>query len=56
MSEEDAPENLSGDLLLYRTPKGEVRVDVRVHDESLWMPQKAMAELFDVSVASISRH
>lgn len=56
MSEGDAPENFSGDLLLYRTPKGEVRVDVRVHDESLWMPQKAMAELFGVSVASISRH
>ncbi len=43
-------------ILLYRTQDGAIRVNVHVREESFWMPQKAIAELFGVTVASISRH
>ncbi len=44
------------EFLLYKTPNGEVRVDVLLQNETIWMPQKKMAELFDVNVPAISKH
>ena len=43
-------------FLLYNTPNENIKVNVIVKDETLWLTQKAMAELFDCSVSSISRH
>jgi hypothetical protein len=33
-------------ILFFKTPKGEVRVSVRFENETFWLTQKAMAELF----------
>ena len=44
------------DFLLYTTPEGDVRVDVLFHDETVWLTQKRMAELFGVDVRTISEH
>lgn len=43
-------------FLLYTTPTGDVRLDVVLKDESIWLTQKAMAELFSVGVPAISKH
>lgn len=43
-------------FLLYTAPTGEIRVDVLLQDEMLWLSQKAMALLFDCSVDNISLH
>ncbi len=43
-------------FLLYTTPNGEVRVDVFLENETLWLTQKAMGLLFDVSKSTISEH
>lgn len=43
-------------FLLYTAPTGEIRVDVLLQDEMLWLSQKAMASLFDCSVDNISLH
>ena len=43
-------------FLLYTTPGGDVRLDVMLMDESIWLTQKAMAELFAVGVPAISKH
>lgn len=43
-------------FLLYTTPQEEVKVNVVIKDETLWLTQKAMAELFDVGVPAISKH
>tara|TARA_R110002096_G_scaffold44524_1_gene119651 strand:- start:254 stop:1267 length:1014 start_codon:yes stop_codon:yes gene_type:complete len=48
--------NAPNDLLLYRTGDGAVRVSVLFREESFWMPQKAIAELFAVQVPAISKH
>ncbi len=44
------------DFLLYQLPEVEARVQVVVKDETLWLTQKAMAQLFDIDKSSISRH
>lgn len=46
----------STEFLLYIAPNGEIRVEVLLHDESIWLTQKRMAELFGVGVPAVSRH
>lgn len=43
-------------FLLYTAPSGDVRVDVYFKNETLWLTQKAMSELFGVKVPAISKH
>lgn len=43
-------------IVLYSTPDGRVVVNALVRDETLWMTQAGMAELFEVDKSSISRH
>ena len=43
-------------FLIYSTPQKDIKVDVVVRDETIWLTQKAMAALFDVQVPAISKH
>lgn len=49
-------ENQLNKFILYSTPSGEVRVDVLLENETVWLTQKAMATLFDCSSDNISLH
>ena len=42
--------------MLYQTDDGNVNVSVIYYDETFWLTQKAMAELFGVNVPIISKH
>ena len=44
------------DILLYATPDGAVKVEVLYEDETFWLNQKRLAELFGVEVATINYH
>ena len=44
------------EFLLYKTPNGDVKVDVLLQNETIWMPQGKIAELFDVQVPAVSKH
>jgi len=44
------------EFLLYTTPSSDVKVEIFMHDESVWLPQKRMAELFGVDVTTINEH
>lgn len=48
--------NLSGEILLYQTLDGSTRIDVRLQDETLWLTQMQMAELFQKDKRTISEH
>lgn len=48
--------NKEFDFLLYSTPEEDVSVNTLVKDDTIWLTQKAMAELFDVGVPSVSKH
>ncbi len=39
------------DLILYRTEDGRTRIEVRLADETVWMTQAAMAELYQTTPA-----
>ena len=43
-------------FLLYTDADGKVKVDVFVKDETVWLTQKAMAEVFGVKVPAINKH
>ena len=43
-------------ILFYQTSEGNVNVEVTYLDESFWLTQKAMALLFNVEKAAISKH
>jgi len=44
------------EFVLYTTPQGEIKLQVLVDNETIWLTQKAMAELFQVGVPAISKH
>lgn len=46
----------SSDVILYRSPEGTVRVEVYFEDETFWLSQKQMSELFGVEVHTINYH
>lgn len=43
-------------LIIYQTESGETKIDVRLENETVWLTQKSMAELFDTSVPNINMH
>jgi hypothetical protein len=50
------PQNNTKDFLLYTSPNGEIKVEVFLHNENIWLTQYKMAVLFDVNVPAISKH
>ena len=44
------------EFLLYTDPSGDIRVKVLLSNETIWLTQKRMAELFGVGVPAISKH
>ena len=48
--------NGSGEVVLYEAPDGEVRVDVRLDRETVWLTQRQMAVLFKTSTDNIGLH
>jgi len=43
-------------FLLYQSALEDVTVDAVIKDETIWLTQKSMSELFDIDRTSISRH
>ncbi|GBE17384.1 hypothetical protein BMS3Abin15_01229 [bacterium BMS3Abin15] len=43
-------------IVLYTTPDGKVKIDTIFQDETIWLTQKKMAELFDVQRPAITKH
>ena len=49
---------MSGEFqfLIYQSSEEDVSVNAVIRDETIWLTQKSMAELFDVDVPAISKH
>lgn len=50
-----APDD-SGEFILYQTEDGQTRIDVRMADETVWLSQKAIADLFQTTKQNVSQH
>jgi len=44
------------EFLLYTTKDSDVKIEIFMHNETVWLPQKRMAELFGVDVSTINEH
>ena len=49
-------DNKQSDILFYQTKDGSTRIDVRLQDETLWLTQMQMVELFQKDKRTISEH
>ncbi|CAB1082541.1 Uncharacterized protein clustered with Type I restriction-modification system [Olavius algarvensis Delta 1 endosymbiont] len=49
-------EEPKGELLVYKGEEGKIKLEVRLHNETVWLTQKMMAELFQVGVNTINYH
>lgn len=47
---------LQNNIIIYTTEDGQVKIEVRLEDENVWLTQNAMAELFDTTKQNISGH
>ena len=48
--------NATGELLLYTTAGGEVKIEAYFQGETVWLSQRKMAELFGVDRSSVGKH
>lgn len=48
--------NKNNQIIIYNTEDGQTKIEVRMKDETVWLSQKQMAELFDCSVENIIFH
>jgi hypothetical protein len=55
----DTPMNLpekNSEIIIYQTEGGQTKLEVRLQDESVWLTQQLMAELFQTTQQNISLH
>ena len=55
-TEKNSPEIPQGEVLIYQTDDGKIRLDVRLERETLWMTLSDMADLFQCTADNISLH
>ena len=46
----------NANIILYTTPQGKIKIEIRFEDETFWLTQKKLSELFDVEVNTINYH
>lgn len=46
----------TGKILIYQNEKGDTKIDVYFEDDTIWMTQSAMCDLYQVAKSSISEH
>lgn len=46
----------NSDLLIYQAENGDIKIDVRVEEETVWLTQEQMAQLFGKSKSTINEH
>ena len=56
MSSETPATRPDGEIAVYETPDGEVRVDVRLGQETVWLTQRQMAQVFDTTPENVQMH
>ena len=48
--------NKNNQIIIYNTADGEIKIEARMKDETVWLSQKQMAELFDKNRKTITEH
>ena len=53
---ENLPAKPESQILIYQTEGGETKLEVRLQDETVWLTQRGMAELFQKDVRTVNEH
>ena len=56
MKKKKKPVPSKNELILYQTEDGKIKIEVRLQDETVWLTQKLMAELFQTTPQNITIH
>ena len=56
MERKDGMEPAKGELLVYTGDDGQIRLEVRLEEETIWLTQQLIAELFGTTVPNVSMH
>ena len=51
-----APNGNQGDIVIYQTDDGDTKIDVRFVDETVWLTQAQLCELYQASKSNVSEH
>ncbi|MDR6571037.1 virulence RhuM family protein [Chitinophaga ginsengisegetis] len=54
MASGNTPQN--NEIIFYSSPEGDIKIEVFFNDETFWLSQKKMAELFGVDVRTVNEH
>ena len=46
----------NSEIIIYQTPEGNIRLDVRLEDDTVWLTQAHLCDLFDKNKRTISEH
>ena len=46
----------NSEIVIYKNPDGNIKIDVRLEDETVWLSQSHLCELFDKNKRTISEH
>ena len=46
----------NSEIILYKNSEGNIKIDVRLEDETVWLTQAQICELFQKSKATVSEH
>ena len=49
-------DNTNGDIIIYQTDDGLTKIDVKLEDETVWLSQQQMADLYSTTKQNISLH
>jgi hypothetical protein len=49
-------EQKNSEILIYQNQEGKIQLDVRLEDETVWLTQEHMAELFGKAKSTINEH
>jgi hypothetical protein len=47
---------MNSDILIYQNPNGDIKIDVRLEEETVWLTQTQMGQLFGKDKRTISEH
>ena len=47
---------MNSEIIIYQNPDGNIKIDVRLEEETVWLTQAQLGELFQKSKATISEH
>jgi hypothetical protein len=50
------PQKFNSELLMYQSDDGQIRIQVRLEENTVWLTQKMMADLFGTSIPNVNMH